>query len=45
MAEDTHVFFKGDMLQFAAITDEHMRVLQDGSFCLIIPKRDFLSWL
>ena len=39
MAEDTHVFFKGDMLQFAAITDEHMCVLQDGSFCLIIPNR------
>ena len=43
MAEDTYVFFKGNMLQFAAFTDEHMRVFQDGSFCLIIPNRQ--TWL
>ena len=39
MARVTYLFFKGNMMQFATITDDHIRVFQDGSFCLIIPNR------
>ena len=43
MARVTYLFFKGNMMQFATITDDHIRVFQDGSFCLIIPNRQ--PWL